>query len=47
MRKSEIFGEEYYILLVVEELMSMYELWNDTERGKLKYLEKYILQSGW
>ena len=27
--------------------MSMEQWWNDTDRGKLKYWEKNIIQRGW
>jgi len=27
--------------------MGMEQLWNDTDRGKLKYWEKNITQRGW
>jgi len=27
--------------------MNMEQLWNDIERGKLKYWEKNIIQRGW
>ena len=27
--------------------MSMEQWWNDTDRGKLKYCEKNIIQCGW
>jgi len=27
--------------------MSMEQWWNDTDRGKLKYWEKNIIQCGW
>jgi len=27
--------------------MSMEQWWNDTDRGKLKFLEKNIIQRGW
>jgi len=27
--------------------MSMEQRWNDTDRGKLKYWEKNIIQRGW
>ena len=32
---------------VVDEWMSMEHWWNDTDRGKLKYWEKNIIQRGW
>jgi len=27
--------------------MSMEKWWNDTDRGKLKYWEKKVIQRGW
>jgi hypothetical protein len=38
--KTEVMGVKHYIVLVVDELMSMEQWWNDTDWGKLKYWEK-------
>ena len=35
--KTEVLGEEYYTMWVVDDLMIMSQWWNDTERGNLKY----------
>ena len=32
---------------IVYEWMGMEEWWNGTDRGKLKYWEKNIIQHGW
>jgi len=45
--KTEVLGEKHYIVWVVDEWMSMEQWWNDTDRGKLKYWEKNIIQRGW
>jgi len=37
----------YYLMGMVEELMNMEQWWNDTDRGKLNYWEKNIIQRGW
>ena len=43
----QVLGEKYYTAWVVDEWMSMEQWWNDTDRGKLKYWEKKIIQRGW
>ena len=45
--KSEMLVEKYYTLWVVDGWMSMSQLGNDTDRGKLKFWEKNIIQRGW
>jgi len=45
--KTEVLGEKYYTAWVLDGWMSMEQWWNDTDRGKLKYWEKYIIQRGW
>ena len=45
--KTEVLGEKHYTACVVDEWMSMEQWWNDTDRGKLKYWEKNIIQRGW
>jgi len=42
--KTEVLGEKHYRLRVVDGWMSVEQWWNDTERGKLKYWEKNIIQ---
>jgi hypothetical protein len=43
--KTEVMGEKHYIVWVVGEWMSMEHWWNDTDRGKLKFWERNIIQS--
>jgi len=45
--KSEVLGEKHYTACVVDEWVSVEQWWNDTDRGKLKYWEKNIIQRGW
>ena len=45
--KTKLLGEKHYTAWVVDEWMSMEQWWNDTDRGKLKYWEKNIIQRGW
>ena len=45
--KTEVLGEKHYTAWVVDGWMSMEQWWNDTDRGKLKYWEKNIIQRGW
>ena len=45
--KTEVLGEKHYTAWVVGGWMSMEQWWNDTDRGKLKYWEKNIIQCGW
>jgi len=45
--KTEVLGEKHYTAWVVDEWMSMEQWLNDTDRGKLKYWEKNIIQRGW
>ena len=44
--KTEVLGEKHYTEWVVDEWMSMEQWWDDTDRGKLKYWEKNIIQRG-
>ena len=46
-RKTEVLGEKHYTAWVVDGWMSMEQWWNDTDRGKLKYWEKNIIQRRW
>jgi hypothetical protein len=46
-KKTEVLGEKHYTVCVVDEWMSMEQWWNDTDRGKLKYWEKNIIQRVW
>jgi len=45
--KTEVLGENHYTVWVVDGWMSMEQWWNDTDKGKLKYWEKNIIQCGW
>ena len=45
--ETEVLGEEHFTVWVVDGWMCMEQWWNDTDRGKLKYWEKNILQCGW
>jgi len=45
--KIEVPGAKYYTAWVVDGWMSMEQWWNDTDRGKLKYWEKNIIQREW
>jgi len=45
--ETEVLGEKHYTAWVVDGWMSMEQWWNDTDRGKLKYWEKSIIQRGW
>ena len=45
--KTEVLGEKHYTVWVVDGWMGMEQRWNDTDRGKLKYWEKNIIQRGW
>jgi len=45
--KTEVLGEKHYTVCVVDGWMSMEQWWNDTDRGKLKYWKKNIIQYGW
>ena len=45
--KTEVLGEKYYTVWVVDGWMSMEQWWNDTDKGKLKYRENNIIQRGW
>ena len=45
--KTEVLGEKHYTVWVVDGWMSVEQWWNDTDRGKLKYWEKNIIQCGW
>jgi hypothetical protein len=42
--KTEVVGEKHYTAWVVDGWMSMEQWWNDTDKGKLKYWEKNIIQ---
>ena len=45
--KTEVLGEKHYTVWVVDGWMSREQWWNDTDRGKLKYGGKNIIQRGW
>ena len=45
--KAEVLGEKHYRVWVVDEWMGMEQWWNDTDRGKLKYWEKNIIECGY
>ena len=44
--KTEVLSEKHYTARVVDEWMCMEHWWNETDRGKLKYWEKNIMQCG-
>jgi hypothetical protein len=45
--KTEVLGEKHYTACEVDEWMSAEQWWNDTDRGKLKYWKKNIIQRVW
>ena len=45
--ETEVLGEKHYTVWVVDGWMGMEQWWNGTDRGKLKYWEKNIIQCGW
>jgi len=45
--KTEVLREKHYTAWVVDEWVDVEHWWNDTDRGKLKYWEKIIIQRGW
>jgi len=45
--ETEVLGEKHYRAWVVDGWMSMERWWNGTDRGKLMYWEKNIIQRGW
>jgi hypothetical protein len=45
--ETELLGEKHYTAWVVDGWMSMEQWWNDTDRGKLEYWEKNIIECGW
>ena len=45
--ETEVLGEKHYTAWVVDGWMSEEQWWNGTDRGKLKYWEKNIIQRGW
>jgi len=45
--KTGVLGENHYVVWVVDGWMSMGQWWNGTDRGKLKYWEKNIIQCAW
>ena len=45
--ETELVGEKHYTLWVLDGWMSMQQWWNGTDRGKLKYWERNIIQCGW
>jgi hypothetical protein len=42
-----VLGEKHYIVWVEDGWMGVEQWWNDTDRGKLKYWEKIVIQCGW
>jgi len=45
--KTDVQGEKHYRVWMGNGWMSMEQWWNDTDRGKLKYWKKNILERGW
>jgi hypothetical protein len=45
--ETEVLGEKHYIVWVVNGWMTVEQSWNGTDRGKLTYWEKNIIQCGW
>ena len=45
--ETEVLGEKYYTAWVVGGWMGIDQWWNGTDRGRLWYWEKNILQLGW
>ena len=45
--KTEVLGEKHYTAWVVDEWMRVEQWWNDTDRGKVKYRKKNVIQRGW
>jgi len=45
--ETEVLGEKHYTASVVDGWMNMEQWWNDTDRGKLKYWQKNIIQRRW
>jgi len=45
--ETEVLGEKHYTAWVVDGWMNMEQWWNGTDRGKLEYWEKKIIQRGW
>jgi len=43
---TEVLGEEHFTAWVVDGWIGIEQWWNDTDRGKLKYWEKNIIQRG-
>jgi len=44
---TEVLEEKHYTAWVVDGWMIMEQWWNGTDRGKLKYWEKNIIQREW
>jgi hypothetical protein len=40
-------GKELYTAVVGDDKISVVHGWNDTDRGQLKYWERYIIQRWW
>jgi len=45
--KTEILEEKHYTAWVVDGWMCVEQWWNGTDREKLKYWEKNIIECGW
>jgi len=45
--ETEVLGEKHYTAWVVDGWMCVEQLWNGTDRGKLKCWEKNIILCGW
>jgi len=45
--KTEVLGEKYYTVWVVDGRMSVEQWWNGNDWGKLKCWEKNIIKRGW
>jgi len=44
--KTKVLGEKHYTAWEVDGWMSMEQWWNDTDKGKMNYWEKNIIQCG-
>jgi len=42
-RETEVLGEKHYIVWVIVDWICMEQLWNCTDRGKLKYRERNLI----
>jgi hypothetical protein len=44
---KDVFNSKYFIASVMDSEMGVQQWWNDTDRGKLKYWERNIIQRVW